>query len=122
MYRMTFTIEDLDINKKYDFIIEKLKYLTFFIELEEVKLLEHLLNLKPISSLDLIWSIGFYGYDKRKVDFWLDILDEHLDPRNYTDKEYDMYIDFQTVFEDECVKKAEEFESIISNKINWEAI
>jgi len=117
LFRFVFDIEDMKFDEKYNFILRDLEYLSFFIELDENGLYNMVVYNKP---LDLVWTIGYYDYDRRPVDFWLDILERKVDDREYSEKQREIYIDFQREFEDQCVEKAIEFEQEIQGYIKEE--
>lgn len=107
MLKSVFNIGDMKFDEKYNFILKDLAYIDFFIELDEDGLYNMVEYNKP---LDLVWKIGYYDYDRRPVDFWIDILERKVDDREYSDEQMEIYIDFQREFENQCIEKAIKFE------------
>lgn len=126
--KLIFTIKDLNISKKFDFIVKDLKPLAFFVCISRGKINDYLENNTP---LDLLCDIGYidyshtikvdkYGYKDYKIQsvpYWIDILKYSVDDRKYTEKQRDIYIDFQLIFENQCVEKAKEFEEAVKKQI-----
>ena len=112
---MVFSTKDIQFNSKYDFITKELDWYEFFLEIDSEGLCQHLEYGIP---LDRVIRTGFYNYNgKNYRDYWVYMLEELIDDREFDEDLDDLYIDFKWVFEDICVELFKKFEEYVEEYI-----
>lgn len=116
VFSNSFKLWELELNSKFDSLVEKFgKDLEMFLILKEGNMEKHL---ERGTSLESLIENFYQGrYHLMSVKGWVDILIENR-PSNLTDEEYELSIDLQVPFEDECVKRFIEFEREIEDYIS----
>lgn len=103
-----FTHKDMNIGEEYSFIGKELEEVEFYIEISDENLAE---VIHEGRSFDMMCDIGYYLFYKMDGhSAWIDMLNEIVDKKEFTEEEYDKYIDFQGIFQEECVKQFKAFE------------